>query len=92
MSYVLNETMPHTLAIHYPVHLPCSLQILSIVHENYVKTDFEGRINRKSMRPCHFPFLSMETDRLKSLCVATRDQNYVLSGVNAIEDGWKESN
>ena len=23
-NYVLNEIMPHTLAIHYPVHLPCS--------------------------------------------------------------------
>ena len=32
----------------------------------------------------------METDG-QSLCTATRDQNYVLSGVNAIEDGWKGS-
>ena len=31
----------------------------------------------------------MEPDGRKSLCIATRDQNYVLSGVNAIEDGWK---
>ena len=34
----------------------------------------------------------METDGRKSLCIATRDQSYVLSGVNAIEDGWKGSN
>ena len=33
----------------------------------------------------------METVGQKSLCIATRDQNYVLSGVNAIEDGWKGS-
>ena len=31
----------------------------------------------------------METDGQKRSCIATRDQNYVLSGVNAIEDGWK---
>ena len=52
-------------------------------------TDCEGRINRKSVRSCEFPFPSMETDGRKSLCIATRDQNYVLSGVNAIEDGLK---
>ena len=39
-NYVLNETIPHTLAIHYRVHLLCNLQILSIVHKNYVRTDF----------------------------------------------------
>ena len=33
----------------------------------------------------------MEIDGRESLCTATRDQNYVLSGVNAIEDGWKGS-
>ena len=33
----------------------------------------------------------METDARKSLCTATRDQHYVLSGVNAIEDDWKGS-
>ena len=33
----------------------------------------------------------METDGRKSLCTATRDQNYVLSGVNASEDGLKGS-
>ena len=29
----------------------------------------------------------MEIVRRKSLCIATRDQNYVLSGVNAIGTG-----
>ena len=52
---------------------------------------FDGRINRKSVRSRQFPFASMETDGRKSLCIATRDQNYILSGVNAIEDGWKGS-
>ena len=33
----------------------------------------------------------METDGRKSLCIATQDQNFVLLGVNAIEDGWKGS-
>ena len=37
--YVLNETMPHTLAIHYPVHLPCDLQILSTVHKIVLPDD-----------------------------------------------------
>ena len=50
---------------------------------------FECRINRKSMRSRQFPFASMQTDGRKSLCIASRDQNYVLSGVNAIEDSWK---
>ena len=90
-NYVLNETMPHTLAIHYPVHLPCNLQILSIGHKNYVMTDFEGRINRKSVRSRQFPFPSMETEGRKMLGIAARDQNYVLSGVNAIEDGLEVS-
>ena len=83
--------MPHTLAIHYPVHLPCNRQILSIAHKKYVIVDFEGRINRKNMRSRQFPFPSMETDGRKRLCIAARDQNYVVSGVNATEDTWKVS-
>ena len=43
------------------------------------------------MRPREFPFLSMETDGRKSLCIAIQDQSYVLSEVNAIEDRWKVS-
>ena len=54
-------------------------------------TDFEGRINRKGVRLCQFPFPSMESDGRRSLCIAARDQNYVLSGVNAIEGVWKGS-
>ena len=43
--------IPEESAIrHSPMHLPCSLHILSIVHKNYVKTDFQGRMNRKSVR------------------------------------------
>ena len=83
--------MPHTLAIHYSVHLPCNLQLLSIVHKKIVIANFEGRINRKSVRSRQFPFPSMETDGGESLCIAARDQNCVLSGVNAIEDAWKGS-
>ena len=86
--------MPHTLAMHYPVYLPCNLQILSTVHNNYKKyvvTCFEGWIKRNSVRSCQFPFPSMEADRRKSLCIAARDENYVLSRVNSIEDGWKVS-
>ena len=39
-NYVLNETMPHTLAIHYPVHLPCNLQLLSRVHKKLCYNGF----------------------------------------------------
>ena len=88
-NYVPSEIIPHTLAICYPVYLPSSLLILSIVHKNDVITDFEGWIKRTSVRWRQFPFPSMETVGRKSLCIATRDQNYVLSGVNAIEDAWK---
>ena len=56
-----------------------------------LKQIFEGRINRNSVRSRQFPFASMQTDGRNSLCIATLDQNYVLSGVNAIEDGWKGS-
>ena len=53
--------------------------------------DFEGWIKSKSVKSSQFPFPSMETDGQKSLCIANRDQIYVLSGANAIEDGWKVS-
>ena len=90
---MLSETVPQTLPIHYPVHLSYNLQILSIhvVQKNDVITDFVGWKTRKSVRLRQFPFLSIETDGRKRLCIATRDQNYVLSGMNAIQDGWKVS-
>ena len=43
------------------------------------------------MRSRQFPFPSIETDGQKCLCIAARDQNDVLLGVNAIEDVWKGS-
>ena len=44
------------------------------------------------MRSRQFPFPSMETDGGKSLCIATRDQNYVLTGVNALGTGGRCTN
>ena len=55
-------------------------------------TDFEGRINRESVRSRQFPFPSMESDMNltdeKYMC-SRSDLNYVLLGVNATEDAWK---
>ena len=61
-SYVLNKTIPHTLAIHYPVYLPCNKLILSIVHIQLCYSGFERLDKEKKREIVSISFPSMETD------------------------------